>query len=1136
MLRHRMFPQLTCLIAAAALASAAARASESDQKTYLLCLHAHVTEKAPGKENVFSKRIVLPDERLQRVFDEHGIVFGAERFSTKMTWEFLKQFNVIVMEDFPIVEKHPTVVEEIRAAEQLLARFVAEGGGLMLTGMAEYAQWAMERDMEELNRFLKPFGGEALHEQVAEKDLAKTYPSLGAGDMAWTDNVVKHPLTDGVRGMIYPTHVAWSYTTHPIRVDDNWQVLLNGSPTAYSYSIALGRSRRKTEGKRPGIHTTAPPMLAVRQAGKGRIALWPTTPSIFFIDAYHRFWGKGLVMEGTSQQLPSDGRRLLMNLLTWLAEPSKGKGTLGGYTPPPETGIGDEVGFQRINWDRVGLKKKEALPGIWRGLIGMRSSLSTGRSAPADMIAAAKASGYHFAAFAEDLDKLSAEKLDSLIKLCASSSSETFQVYAGFTYRDESGNTWLTFARHIHWPKDDWWSSKAKGAIAINNMIFRGYMSVPVIMVHPNLNPEKPWFQGNFKGLATHTYEGSKLVDDATDVYVRLQSHNFKCFPVVVRAVRSVEEIRDAAAGGPQTYVRWYELSDVVSALSGTTAMFKGGHVFQRTTFVSSGPMLDDLRVVNFGSSDLAIPNNDRMRIQVMLRSDEGLKEVKILDHGRLYRRFLPAGKKEWTVEVDDYHGHNHDFIVVATDTAGGRLVSSDRWTCVQELNVPRCTDNLNTYVGGKFKAINVHAIRGYENYVNLGAGGLNYFPSVRGVEEMKRPAVDQQLVRVGRFGYARRDVLEYAYPATASANWNRNDAPELATPNQAIRGQATLTLFTPRANSTSAYLVEGDFVALRDVKVPSGHVYVFLGGWVKDAETLYVSPREGKAFCAVLGRRKTSHTGSFDDAEYVANLAPPGGSRALIGLSPGLRYRTMTNVRSLATHLGAMVDLGREDLRKGERVQYRYLLIWTAVNPKPDNNFIEDVFNKFGLRGKTAYTIEARQGRVADTSFALTLTAEDYGFAGTISEAKLPMAVPVWIDGLNDRWPAGIWYKGRNRLVTSTWKMSRVALRFAAYPLVRGKDQLRRFGVVDGRGMLQIDTQVGDKDVYIGNLLVCDNPDVFLSLDDVRRGKVRIAANNPTDEEVTVTIRPGPGFGLVGDFSKTVTIPAGGNVKLSLR
>jgi hypothetical protein len=1131
----RLQPSRSLLALAAALLLTASPAQAKD-KTYVLCLHAHVTEKAPGEENIFSKRIVLPDERLQRIFDEHGIVIGAERFSTKMTWEYLKQFNVVVMEDFPIVEKHPTVKDEIRRVEQLLARFVAEGGGLVLTGMAEYGQWSMERDMEELNRFLKPYGGQVLYEQIAEKDLGKTYPSLGAGAMAWTGNVAKHALTEGVRGLIYPTYVAWSYTTHPVRVDENWQVLLKGSPTAYSYSIALGRGRKKKmESKRPGVHKTAPPMLAVRQAGKGRIVLWPTAPTTFFIDAYHRFWGNGMVMEGTDKQMPSDGRKLLMNLLAWLAEPSKGKGVLGGYTPPPKAGIGNEVGFQRIKWDRVTFEKP-AFPNVWRGLVGMRSSLSTGRSSPAEMIAAARKAGYHFAAFAEDLEKLDAKKFDSLIKLCASSSDDTFQVYAGFTYHDESGNAWVTFARHIHWPLKHWWSSKRKGAIAINNMIFRGYQSVPVIMTRPNKNPEKPWFQGNFKGMAVYTFEGSKLVDDARDTYVRMQGDNFKCWPTVVREVRSADEVAAAAKGGPQAYVLWHELSDVASAVSGNYAMYKGGHVFQRTSFVSSGPILRDLRVRNFGSSELTIPANDRMRIHLKLTSDKGLAEVKILDQGRLFRRFLPTGKKKWTVDVDAYHGHNHDFVVIARDTAGGVLVSPDRWTCVQALNVPRCTDNLNTYVGGKFKGVNKFAIRGYENYIDRQAGGMNYFPLISGVAEMKRPAVDQRLVRVGRFGYVRRDVLHYAYPLSASANWNKTDACELAVPVKAIKGHTTLTLFTPRANSTVAYLVEGDFTAQQDVTVPGGRVYVYQGRWVADASTFYASRPDGSAFCSVLGPRRSSYVGSFKDTEYVANLAPPGGSRALFPLSPNLAYRTMTNRKSGRTHLGAMVDLGRKKLAKGERVQYRYLAVWSTVGARPDNTFMEDVCNKMGLRGKTAYTVKPRHGKVADTKFALTLEAAGGGFAGTISQAKLPMALPCWIDGLNDRWPAGIWYKGRNLLVTPTWKMNRVAQRFTAYPKRAGKDQLLRFGVLDGRGMLQVDTEVGAKDVYIGNLLVCDQPDVFLSLDDARPGKASATANNPTDKALTCTIKPGPGFDLLGKFAKTVELPAGGYVTIALR
>ena len=69
---------------------------------------------------------------------------------------------------------------------------------------------------------------------------------------------------------------------------------------------------------------------------------------------------------------------------------------------------------------------------------------------------------------------------------------------------------------------------------------------------------------------------------------------------------------------------------------------------------------------------------------------------------------------------------------------------------------------------------------------------------------------------------------------------------------------------------------------------------------------------------------------------------------------------------------------------------------------------------------------------------------------------------------------------------------------------------------------------------MYIGNLLVCERPEVFLQLDDARPGKAVLSANNPLAEPVTVTIRPGPGFTLLGDFAKTVSLPPGGLVRVT--
>jgi hypothetical protein len=112
---------------------------------------------------------------------------------------------------------------------------------------------------------------------------------------------------------------------------------------------------------------------------------------------------------------------------------------------------------------------------------------------------------------------------------------------------------------------------------------------------------------------------------------------------------------------------------------------------------------------------------------------------------------------------------------------------------------------------------------------------------------------------------------------------------------------------------------------------------------------------------------------------------------------------------------------------------------------------------------------------------------------------------------------------------------MDLVHNRFAQKQKRQATDEVIRFGSVDGTGMLQVDTGTGDKEVFIGNLLVCDQPQVFLELDDVRPGKGRGTANNPTDQPLTVTVRPGPGFGLLGAFAKTVSIPAGGMVNVPL-
>jgi len=606
---------------------------------------------------------------------------------------------------------------------------------------------------------------------------------------------------------------------------------------------------------------------------------------------------------------------------------------------------------------------------------------------------------------------------------------------------------------------------------------------------------------------------------------------------VVVHFADSAEAVRRAAGPDlPQTYVPWYELADVISACSLTSPQYRGTHVYQWPLFVSSGPLIESFQVVNFGTSDLAIPRNDRWRLHLRLRSAKGLREVRLTDGPDLWRRFLPAGQTDWTVEIDGFHDRNRQLMVQATDLAGGTLVSAAIGTSVQELNVPRCTDNLNTFTSGKFKAESVFPLRGLENYIPRQSGTFSCFPKLPGIGETERLAIDQRLTQVSRFGYIRTDTFDHAYPPSASSNWNLNDLAELATPQTAVKGRTVTTLFTPWADGTSVFHVHGEFEVLRDLDLPRQEAAVCGTQWIEDAETFAIAYRDKPMLCACLKPRKRSRRGSCDGLEYVANIAPFEGARGLVPLSPGLEFAAMQQGDSEVSRsaLITFLKFPAPVLKAGSRHAYDYLMVFSQVADDADSGFVEDLFSKMGLRGQPAYAVTPSQGRVMETRFALRLEARDGGFRGTVTAAELPLLLPCFIDGLNDRWPAGIWYRGQQTFLVPTWDMDRVHNRYAKRTRATETDRLVRFGVREGRGMLQIDTQFGDKDVFLGNLLVCDRPEAFLELDSIAPGSASVSVNNPTDAEMTVTVRPGPGFDLAGGFAKTVTVPAGGMVRVS--
>ncbi|MCG2660549.1 MAG: hypothetical protein L6437_09920, partial [Kiritimatiellae bacterium] len=563
---------------------------------------------------------------------------------------------------------------------------------------------------------------------------------------------------------------------------------------------------------------------------------------------------------------------------------------------------------------------------------------------------------------------------------------------------------------------------------------------------------------------------------------------------------------------------------------------YKGNYIFTRSCFVSEGPLLEDARIMNFATSDLAIPSNDRFRLHVQASSPIGLKELAILDadNPRPWRRFLPGGTNVFEASIDHFHDRQYNLILTATDTNGRKAIGWSAWTAIQENSFPRCSDNLNTMPRGKWwgPPRDMQNVRGIENY--LAARNFPYLgvPRIEGLAESVRAAIEYYPVLACRFGTVLDCLIDDHYPVTASANLDHTDQPECAETNVFFGGRVRYTLFTPWQDGSLIMLVEGDFTAKQDFETKRFHVAGFHGR--QGADCVCATRVDGTLLAGKLSPRVSNYGGELPVNGFAAAFPQPfRGSVGLIALEEGLQFLAFLGGTDYCNFRGIMG--GSRTVKAGERLAYRYLGVISELDAPTDNRFITEIVNTLGLGRAPAYQVQPTVGAVTGTRFVLELKAANYGFAGKITEAKLPLNLPVTIKGLNPRWHAAIWYKGHCRLQVAEWVVNDMNQRWTERRTHTVQDEIQHFPVMeDGQGLLQINTAFGAKDIYIGNLLVSDNTEVCLTLVEWKPSKAAFVVHNPTDQTVTCEVRPGPGFTLLGDFRKSVTVPAGQSVQVN--
>jgi hypothetical protein len=152
------------------------------------------------------------------------------------------------------------------------------------------------------------------------------------------------------------------------------------------------------------------------------------------------------------------------------------------------------------------------------------------------------------------------------------------------------------------------------------------------------------------------------------------------------------------------------------------------------------------------------------------------------------------------------------------------------------------------------------------------------------------------------------------------------------------------------------------------------------------------------------------------------------------------------------------------------------------------------------GFDGPTPYTITTRQGTLERVAGWVHLSAEDGGVAGSVSAADIGFDLPLCVGGVNPNAPFGLWQAGR---------------------------PVRSFGVFEGDGYARLSV-AQEGEFYVGDLVLCDRPELKLSLGAWTPERITVHVNNPTDAPIEATFRTPPAVKGLVPLRTTVTIEAG--------
>ena len=1043
-----------------------------------------------------------------------------------MRWNEIRKYNVIVLAGLGESNADGSLTKFNRETVAVLRRFTSAGGGLMVLG--HFGQRQTEISPQEA--LLKPLGLQPvwLETTLNRKSVVATPWKI---DFGYTTAIRPSPLTKNVKALWYPApkkligaqHHSLAFTT-----DKNWKEAISAGPDSYTSVQVKGAHTTVLGNATKSAYESNMPLAVYRNVDSGRIVYFGISHE-YIQGPYAHSVLEGIVMTNGIGYRKSDGLKFFENSLHWLAAPSMENGKLGGAKTNDKLLLDPEKVIPRkpYNWSRKHKhpQNKFDMP----GLIGARSSYSGGKGTPEEWASAAKKAGYSFLVFLEDYKKISAADFDKLKKQCEKLSDDKFAAFPGITIDDEIGNHYFYFGNTMPLPGPKLIDDKNKVLRSYDpalgghvkgqlNMTILRYFTGKCIarltggnyLFSKDAVPFSDWF-GSWNAIGVVTSVNGKLEEFAFRDYLKISNSGQGPTPLALTLVDDPAKISE---------IKWrtvYKSKD--GKISGLQKFFNRHKFYPDnpcTSYITTGPRIDNWSYIGprdyegYSKGDY-LWNNYRWIVNGAVSSDVPLKEVRVWDGVKLFRRFQPQGKKKFSFNLDLTHNQQHYLVLEAEDTNGGIAVSRDHWDRNHRLEEFMCGDRNNqlTYSmmvdskGKRVMAGNNHtlgtpnkrvwplavegqpqeifrSVAGFDGGVSRGPKFYSRFkfnttgkcPPLPNVAESHR-LLHTMDVAVGdaKFQHNFTDNIRVANVWHTTWKTAENEYFDVYFRRQYFQldPDQPIGAFIKTHRIVLKKDLPNKGITLNNFTRPNG------------AKQFAVHGSNGSFWCGAVAEAETKKTVNFDFGRgaYLSMFDSATGGGAVYPLSSGLKGRMLLG-RTVCT---LTLPADKTPQKAGDSVEFKLLYVGTpAREPHPITNnwFFETFYRQFGLDGgKCGYKVDLKAGKIAQQRYVLTVDGkEDKCFSAKLT-GKLVARLPIAVTGMNDKWSA-ILYDGSN-------------------------DRIRPLGMLENTVWATV--VVSGQELFVGHPVYALNEDLFIQVTRAGDKVWNIEIHNPTDKDIETEV-----------------------------